>query len=604
MEKIYYLCMRIGVIIRIMKHHITLYILLTAAILTIMAGCSKDNGTRRDPQPQDTLYTEERAMNVYAEDLPQALMIIDSAKIVGNLTQERADMLRATAYSRTLNTPCHDSAIVISERLLINKTAKNDPALLQNILEILSYSARQLEDYEMQLVYSTQLVDAYSQQGYHVEKLRAEAEVGAVLYRLGKTDEGLAKLDSVIHTLSPVRKFNELDASIIAIKRKISVIRDYPQIVAEAQLMLSRLEDYEQHPDDFEDGSMREPAEASRPKYIAFYRAQAWAYLAAAYAHMGDTQKARDYLTMAQKSDFGQTLSGKKMIAPTLLLLGDHQQMEAIYQELESFFVERGDTLTLDYAQLLLDRAKAAESQGRYKESNTLWERHAYIVQKAEERMLRSKANLYAARYHAQEQQIAINRQQAEIERTNIINAVLIFGIILLLGLIVYGVHLLHVFKRKNDVLAREISSAIEYHDKYQALTTPSESPTEPEPEPDNLASLSDEQLFQYISKVVMRDQLFLDPNFNRQKLTEALSLSKERVGAAFSKGSPFKSVTDYINYCRLPYAAKLLSERPDLSITEVAEASGYARAATFTDNFKKKFTLTPAQYRESLSAN
>ena len=95
-----------------------------------------------------------------------------------------------------------------------------------------------------------------------------------------------------------------------------------------------------------------------------------------------------------------------------------------------------------------------------------------------------------------------------------------------------------------------------------------------------------------------MRDELFLDPTLNRQKLTERFSLPKERVGAAFAQGSPFKSVTEFINDCRLPYAAKLLTERPDLSIAEVAETSGFARAATFIDNFKKRFTLTPSQYR------
>lgn len=584
-----------------MKLRFILYILLGSAVFFIMAGCSEKENAKRKPQPSDTLYTEEKAMAVYANDLEQALQIIDSAKQVGHLTAQRADLLRATVYSRTLNTPCYDSAIVISERLLATETAKTDPTFRQNLLELLAYSSRQVEDYEMQLVYSTQLADAYSQQDDRVEALRTEAEVGAVLYRLGKTDEGLNKMDNVIRTLNPIRKFNELDANIIALKRKIGVVRDYPQIITEAQQMLSRLDDYEQHPDEFKDGSAREPEDDARPGYIAFYRAQAWAYLATAYAHIGESKKAREYLAMMEHSDYGQTLSGKKMMAPTLLILGDYHKMEAIYQELETVFVGRGDTLTLDYAQLLLDRAKAAEAQGHLAESTALWEKHALTLQKAEERLLRSKANLYAARYHEQEQKMAIDRQQAQLAHKNIINTSLTIGIVALLALLLYGVHLLLVFKRKNDVLAREISSAIMYRDKYQAVAIPSEPVSEPEPEPDNLANLTDEQLFDYISKVVMRDKLFLDPNFNRQKLTEALSLSKERVGAAFSKGSPYKSVTDYINDCRLPYAAKMLSERPDLSISEVAEASGFARPATFTTNFKKKFALTPAQYRERL---
>ena len=113
-----------------------------------------------------------------------------------------------------------------------------------------------------------------------------------------------------------------------------------------------------------------------------------------------------------------------------------------------------------------------------------------------------------------------------------------------------------------------------------------------------NLSELTNEELFQYIREAVMRDELFLDPKCDRQMLIDSYGLSKERIGAAFAQGSPFKSVTEFINDCRLPYAAKLLTERPDLSIAEVAEASGFARVATFIDNFKKRFALTPNQYR------
>lgn len=254
----------------------------------------------------------------YANDPEQALQILDSAKAVGNLSAERAELLRATVYSRTLNTPCHDSAIVISERLLDSKPAKISPSFRQEILELLVYSTRQMEDYELLLVYSTQLSDSYRQQDDRVEALRTEAEVGAVLYRLGKTDEGLSKMDSVIRELSSVRRFNELDASIIAMKRKIGVIRDYTEIAVEAQHILDRLADYEQHPSDYHDDSPREPSEESRSGYIDFYRSQAWAYLAAAYAHLGQSQTARQYLALAEESTFGKTLAGKKMLAPTL----------------------------------------------------------------------------------------------------------------------------------------------------------------------------------------------------------------------------------------------------------------------------------------------
>lgn len=84
----------------------------------------------------------------------------------------------------------------------------------------------------------------------------------------------------------------------------------------------------------------------------------------------------------------------------------------------------------------------------------------------------------------------------------------------------------------------------------------------------------------------------------------DRFGLSKERIGAAFAKGSSYKSLIDFLNDCRLPYAAKLLAERPDLSIAEVARESGFPSADTFSRNFRQKYALTPSQFREQQAAS
>ena len=584
-----------------MRQTIHLIIFIAIAAL-LMVGCTGGSGTKHVPQASDTLYTEKAAMDVYAKEPERALDIIDSALIVGNVTKDRADLLRATVYSRAYEATRQDTAIVIGERLLNGKTAQDDVAFRQSVLEVLVYSARQLEDYELQLSYSTKLADAYRQQGDKVEALRTEAEIGAVLVRLGKTDEGLAKLDSVINRLTPVRKFNELDASIIAMKRKIGVIRDYPQIETTAQCIINRLDDFEQHPADFHDGSEREPADENRPGYIAFYRSQAWSYLAAAYAHLGEKGKAREYVALSEKSDLGQTLTGRKMIAPTLCLLGEYDKMESIYKELEAVFMERGDTLTLDYAQLLLDRAKAAEAQGRMKESTTLWQKHAEVLQKAEERLLQSKANLYAARYHAQEQQREIERKDAEAKH-NALFAWFVAVIALLLACFAVYYYLRHREEsRKNRILARQITEAMDYKDKYlesEKLRVKSEEFATATEQPDTpLESMSSEALFVHISQAIVKEQLFLDPAFDRQAAIDRFHLSKERIGAAFAQGSDYASITDFINECRLEYAVTLLRDQPSLPITHVAQASGFSDANYFGRKFKVRFGLSPTDYR------
>jgi AraC-like DNA-binding protein len=281
------------------------------------------------------------------------------------------------------------------------------------------------------------------------------------------------------------------------------------------------------------------------------------------------------------------------MIAPTLCLLGEYNKMEAIYQELETVFMERGDTLTLDYAQLLLDRAKAAEAQGRMKESTALWQKHAEVLQKAEERLLRSKANLYAARYHAQEQQREIERKDAEAKH-NALFAWFVAVIALLLACFAVYYYLRHREEsRKNRILAQQITEAMDYKDKYLALLQTDQPTLETTPN-----TMEPRDLFVHISQTIVKEQLFLDPAFDRQAAIDRFHQSKERIGAAFAQGSGYASITDFINECRLEYAVTLLRDQLSLPITQVAQASGFSDANYFGRKFKARFGLSPTDYR------
>ena len=68
----------------------TIHLILYVAVTILMAGCTGGSGTKRVPQASDTLYTEKAAMDVYGTQPEWALEIIDSAEMVGNLTEDRA----------------------------------------------------------------------------------------------------------------------------------------------------------------------------------------------------------------------------------------------------------------------------------------------------------------------------------------------------------------------------------------------------------------------------------------------------------------------------------------------------------------------------------
>ena len=84
------------------------------------------------------------------------------------------------------------------------------------------------------------------------------------------------------------------------------------------------------------------------------------------------------------------------------------------------------------------------------------------------------------------------------------------------------------------------------------------------------------------------------------QTIIERFQLSKERVGAIFSKGSEHTKLSNYIQQLRLEYAAKLLIEQPDKSIVQIASECGFSSSTYFSDRFRKSFGMSPSDFRKA----
>jgi transcriptional regulator GlxA family with amidase domain len=84
----------------------------------------------------------------------------------------------------------------------------------------------------------------------------------------------------------------------------------------------------------------------------------------------------------------------------------------------------------------------------------------------------------------------------------------------------------------------------------------------------------------------------------------DRFQLSKERVGAIFSKGSEFSKVNSYVLKLRLDYATKLLLEQPDKSVVQIATECGFSSSTYFSDRFRQHFGLSPSDFRREASSN
>lgn len=304
-----------------MRKIVHLIIIICVAFLCF-TGCGDGKSVRHIPNLGDTPYQQDSVLVTYASNPERALMLLDSALYLGNISDYRGQFIRAKIYCKSLTELRLDSALIICKALLSHDSVRNEPMEQENIFDMLIAISRAKHDYEQYLQWATQKAELCQQQDEENERWRTEADIGLVMTHLGQVDEGLKKLDEAISHLDAPGSIDRMDAFIVAVKRKINALNDlgrFTDIILLAQRTLDRLDHYEQHAKDYAEDSYRlswSDNPNDRDRYLDFSRAQAWGVMSNAYAMLNEEQKAREYLALFDQSGYGQTFSARRLIAP------------------------------------------------------------------------------------------------------------------------------------------------------------------------------------------------------------------------------------------------------------------------------------------------
>ena len=560
-----------------MRHSVYLIII---CIVWSLTGCGGGNSVRQIPHLGDTPYQSDTILVTYATNPERALRLLDSALLLGNISDYRGQFIRAKIYCKSLMEQRQDSAILICKSLLTHDSVRNNPTELENIYDMLITTSRIKPDYEAYLHWATLKATLCQQQGEETEHWRTEADIGFLMTHLGQIDEGLAKLDDAISRLDVPGSIDRMDAFIIAVKRKINALNDlqrYADVIPLAQRILDRLDHYEQHAKDYAEDSYRlswSDHPNDRDRYLDFSRAQAWGFLAQAHAYNSTLQKAKEYLALFDNSGYGKTFMGRRMIAPTQIALGMYDEALTTYDEVERRMA--GDTLNEDYAIILHSRAIAARAKGRTAEALDLQTRYANLVKIVSDNLHASEAHDYAARYHAQEQQLEIQEKQAEAERSHIVSLAVAVIAVLAIVFAIYFFRQKRIVSEKNRALVRMING------------------TPPEP-----VKNDNSDLFNDIDTAIRNEQLYKNVNLQRQDICDRFSISRHTLNDLLAEHTNGLSFPQYVNNIRLEVALRLLRDEPTKTVSAIATEVGFT-PANLREQFKRKYGMTPADYRQN----
>ena len=203
--------------------------------------------------------------------------------------------------------------------------------------------------------------------------------------------------------------------------------------------------------------------------------------------------------------------------------------------------------------------------------------RYAKLSKALSDSLHRSEAHDYAARYHAQEQQMEIQEKQAEAQRSHIMSIAVTIIALLATAFAAYFFRQKRIISAKNRALVRMINEK----------KTPEASKTN-----------SDE--FANIDQAIRSEHLYKEVNLQRQDICNRFGINRHTLNDMLTHYSGGLSFPQYINAIRLEESLRMLHNEPNLTIAAIAKAVGFS-PSNFREQFKQKYGMTPQEYRQNM---
>ena len=115
-------------------------------------------------------------------------------------------------------------------------------------------------------------------------------------------------------------------------------------------------------------------------------------------------------------------------------------------------------------------------------------------------------------------------------------------------------------------------------------------------------AEVAEERLYKHITSTIVKERLYLKPGFGRSDIVERFGISAHRAGMIFSKRQT--SIPEFVRKCRLDHACQQMKDEPLSNLSDIATASGFSFVSSFMRDFKNRYGMTPARFRETLQSN
>lgn len=581
-------------------HHI---IFIAMAALLIMGCTGKDSRSLSDvPETMVCTHADSIALAArFTGDFNHFLAVTDSLADAGELSQIRADGYRGVAYFQLGQI---DKCI----EYLRSAIADDNPPAADfweyihagtNLVIILNSQ----RNYDSAMRITLRLINLLKQ----VDNPLSASELQTLYLCLGDTKMMLERREEAVESYNEAYQWVLRTPNNATCRPLAASIETVENIAAthinhqmEAGIWVDRMDSllavYEAQPKAID-------------KEVKTFRALVLLHRAQVCQMQGKETEAARYYEQYKSSDYGSSLEGR--INGCDYLVEAHRYAEAAdnYSQLDRFIKEWGYEYDLEtIGNNLLPKLRSNYHAGRQDSALHVAMQIAEVYDSALVQQKQRDAAELATIYDVQGKERQIVEQRAG-KRLFTAISIAVASIALLAGILaVYFFRQQRVIRKKNRVLVEQMTEATKLRVKNEKFLDERNQgdrsldafgiAVDQGPVPLIPDALTTDELSQHIRSVIIRERLYLNTQFDRQAAIDYFHLSKERIGAAFSQGSEFPTIADFINHCRLEYAKELLAVSPEMTVDDIASASGFGTRRTFSRLFKERYSITPTEYR------
>lgn len=329
----------------------------------------------------------------------------------------------------------------------------------------------------------------------------------------------------------------------------------------------------------------------------------------------GHTQEAETYYRKFTQTDFSKTPVNAGEIIPYLLQAHRYTDALALNEKDMSNYQDAYGNDTVNYVYwIILDRfAQAYRGLQQYKTSDAYQQRLTVLSDSIYTREQESRAHQYAVAFNLHEKDLLLAESRLQSQKRGFLligSFVIIFLLCTLIGIIIRNWRMTLsrnkiAAKQIDDLLAQREEARNAYRQKAETAsvvpTAGNDALTDETPHTDEESSNSIEyKRFLHIEYTVVKDRLFLQPNFGRDELMALGNINKNNLPRMLRKYANAENVSAYLNRLRIEYAVKLMKENPYMSFDAIAKGANFNSHSTFYRAFYKVYGMTPAQYMKA----